>query len=435
MVTQAVAPDARSSVRREPAYRRPLPSWPVTATVAAFPIWWALGLSLVMPLVLAGVMLALMLLHRRIEIVPGVIPWLGFCVWVVPCALMLDTGLRIVGYGLRSAQLFSVAVVLLYVINAREKFTLRKAVLGITWLWVAVVVGGYLGMIWPDVRLTTVPGMMLPGSLAEDEYLRDLFFPPFAEVQQPWGSPEPFNRPAAPFPYSNNWGGAIAILTPIALAALGVVRRHAVRVGIVLVLAASLAPIGASSNRGMFLALAGALGYVAIRLAVRGHWAPFVGLAAVGLSGMVFYTYGGVAAGIETRQTYSDTTQGRGILYVETLERTLHSPILGYGAPRPSTTVEVSVGTQGWIWTLMFSYGFVGLALFLIFLFGVVVRCWRAPGTVRLLMHSSLIAVCVMISYYGLSTAQLAVIAVIAGVLLRDGREASPPYPGSIGAR
>lgn len=68
----------------------------------------------------------------------------------------------------------------------------------------------------------------------------------------------------------------------------------------------------------------------------------------------------------------------------------------------------------------MFSYGFVGLALFIWFLLGVVVRTWSAPGTVKVLMHSSLIAVCVMVTFYGLHVALLVVLAVVAGVLLRE---------------
>lgn len=398
----------------------PLPGWPVTAALAGYPIWWALGLGQVMVVPLATVMLVLMVLQRRVAVVPGVLPLLAFCVWVVPCALMLDSMLRLVGYGIRAGHLFSMAVILLYVVGARERYTLRHAVLGMTFLWTGVVVGGYLGMVWPDVRVPTLPGQLLPGHLAQDEFVRDLFFPPLAEVQEPWGAPHPFNRPAAPFPYSNNWGGAIALLTPAALAGLVVARSTAVRVGIASLMVASAVPIGASSNRGMYLALAAALGYVVCRLAARGNLAPFLALATAGGVGLLYFLYGGPAREIATRQQYSKSTEGRGTLYVETFQRTLDSPLLGYGAPRPSYTVEVSVGTQGWLWALMFSYGFVGVALFLYFLAGVVLRSRHAPGTVRLLLHGSLVGVCVMVPYYGLHVAQLVVIAVVAGVLLRD---------------
>lgn len=396
-----------------------LPLWPVGALMVGYPIWWALGLGLIMPLVLAAYMTALLVVRRHVLVVPGVLPWLAFCLWLLPCGLMVDSALRLVGYGIRTAQFFSVAVVLLYVVNTR-RYTVRRAVLGITVLWVFVVAGGYLGMLWPEVRLTTLPGLALPKSLAADSFIRDIFFPPLAEVQHPWGAPHPFVRPAAPFPYSNNWGAAIAMLTPVALAALGVVRGWAPRIGIVAVLVASLAPISASTNKGMFLALAVALVYAAARLAVRGTWAPFLGLAVMGVGAVLFYFYGGAADAIALRQHYSDTTAGRGALYLETFQRTLASPVLGYGAPRPSVTTDVSAGTQGWIWTLMFSYGFVGLALFLWFLFGAVVRTWRVSSPVMVFLHSSLVAVCAMIVFYGLHVALLVVLAVVAGVLLRE---------------
>ena len=422
---------ASADAARRPApgrdLRAPLPSWPITAVVAGYPLWWALGLGLVMPLALSGLMAAMLMARRRIDVVPGVVPFLAFCLWVVPCGLMIDSHLRLLGFGLRSAQFFSGAVVLLYVVNARRSYDVSKLVRDLTFLWVCVVIGGYAGMLLPDLRLTTLPGLVAPQWLTDNELLHDTFFPPMAEVQHPWGSPEAFNRPAAPFPYSNNWGGAIALLTPVALAALGTARTTFRRVAIGVVLAASLLPIGASSNRGMFLALAGAMLYVGVRIAFRGYWIPLLGLSIVSLGGVIYY-FAAAAQQIETRQTYSHSTEGRRQLYAETLARTVHSPFHGYGAPHPTTSTDVSLGTQGYIWELMFSFGFVGLGLFLWFLVGAVCRTWRwVPGTRRLLIHGSLVAVCIMIAYYGLHIAQLMAVLVIAGVLLRDRHAAGAP--------
>jgi polysaccharide biosynthesis protein PslJ len=406
--------------------RPELPGWPVTMTFVTFPVSWALGLGLITPLVMTGIMAALLLVRGRLRMVPGVMPWLAFCVWLIPCALMLDSSLRLVGYSIRTLQAFAVAVLLIYVVNA-ARVTIRGVVVMLTILWVAVVIGGYLGMLFPDVRLTTLPGLLAPPSVTGNEYVRDLFFPPFAEVQEPWGAPEPFNRPAAPFPYANNWGGAIAMLSPVALAAFGVIRRSSLRVGLALVMVASVGPMAASSNRGMFLALAIALAYVAVRLAARGHLLPFLGLGIVGLGGAMFYAYGGASAAIAERQEYSNTSEGRSQLYVETITRTLESPVLGFGAPRPSYNLHVSVGTQGHVWMLLFSYGFVGLALFLWFLYGALLRTWRAPGTVRLLLHGSLVASAVKIFYYGLDVIQMMALVTIVGVLLRERSAAAHP--------
>jgi polysaccharide biosynthesis protein PslJ len=420
MSVTALRPDVAAGVAEPTSPVKELPGWPVAVLMVGYPVWWGLGLGFVMPLVFGALMAAILVVHRRVLVVPGVLPWVVFCLWAIPCALMLDSVPRLAGYGLRTAQLFSVAVVLIYVVNTRNRFTVRRAVIGMTVLWAMVVVFGYLALIWPDMRFTTPTSAFIPEPYDRNSLVRDTFWPRLAEVQQPWGAPAPFNRPAAPFPYSNNWGAAIAMLTPIAVAALGLARRWPARIAISTLLLASLVPIGASSNRGMFLGLAVALGYAALRLGARGHAAPLAGLATVaGMYGL-HYLYGGGADAIALRQEFSASTDTRSSLYLETLQRTLESPILGYGAPRPSETAEISAGTQGWIWMTMFSYGFVGLALFLWFLVGVVVRTWHVPDTVTLLMHSSLIAVCAMIAFYGLHVALLVVLAVVAGVLLRE---------------
>jgi hypothetical protein len=106
-------------------------------------------------------------------------------------------------------------------------------------------------------------------------------------------------------------------------------------------------------------------------------------------------------------------------LYAETFRRTLDSPLLGYGAPRPSTAQDLSVGTQGYVWTLMFSFGFIGLALFLVFLWGTTIRTWRAPSDVELALHSSLLVTCGAVFVYGLDIMQMLALVLVSALLLR----------------
>ncbi|QTV80191.1 hypothetical protein [Microbacterium sp. NIBRBAC000506063] len=80
-----------------------------------------------------------------------------------------------------------------------------------------MIFGGYLGMMFPDVRLTFTIGRFLPDALTSNDYINDLVFPPLADIQTPWGAEEPFKRPSAPFAYTNGWGAAMAVLTPIAV--------------------------------------------------------------------------------------------------------------------------------------------------------------------------------------------------------------------------
>ena len=179
--------------------------------------------------------------------------------------------------------------------------------------------------------------MILPSWLTSNPYVHDLFFPPFAEIQHPWGSPSVFLRPSAPFPYANSWGVAILILTPVAVAAFilartwidppraprrrrrdgpaghGVIEpRHVRRAG----------PVRDVHRRSPGGAGPGGPGARA-----RGQWA---------CPQCCSWCPGACSTSIATRQQYGQSTDSRFSLYAETFRRTLESPLLGYGAPRPS---------------------------------------------------------------------------------------------------
>ena len=395
-----------------------LPSWPVLAYAWGLPVWWATGLGSFISIILAVPMVAFLVLRGNLRIVPGMWPLIAFVVWTIPCALMLDSSNRLIGYALQFLQDASVVVLFAYVVNAATTLTARRLLDGLTAIWVFVIIGGYLGMLWPETVLTTTVGQLLPGSLRENDYVRDLVFPGFAEIQLPYGAEEPFVRPSAPYAYTNGWGAAIALLTPIVIGA-ALERRSWKANGLTtLGLAASLPPAIATSNRGLFVGLAAALLYMLVRLVARRRWQPAIAIASLAGVAVVVLAASGLFAIITERQDAADTTAGRGDLYLETFERTLTSPLLGFGAPRPSYTSEISVGTQGLVWNLMFSYGFVGLVLFLWFLAGAVIRTWRAPTHAELWLHTSLVVACVLGIFYGLDR-HLITICIVLAVLLR----------------
>ena len=87
----------------------------------------------------------------------------------------------------------------------------------------------------------------------------------------------------------------------------------------------------------------------------------------------------GVLARLQERLHYSRTNVGRQTIYREAFDGAVNSPVFGHGAPQPSGTVDVSVGTQGQVWNVMFSYGFVALAFFLGWFALVVLQSWRSP--------------------------------------------------------
>jgi hypothetical protein len=397
-----------------------LPAWPVLALLWGFPLFWLLGATVVAGVALTVVMLSYLVHHRATRLVPGAYAFTAFVVWVVPCAVMIDSTERMLGYTYRFSILVVVGTAFVYTLSAGSRLTRRAVVNGLTAVWVFTVVGGILGLLFPETRLTTPIGLLLPDALTSNEYVRDLFFPPFAEVQQPFGSPVEFVRPSAPFPYANSWGVAIVLLTPVAVACFLQARSRLPRVVVVVGLVAMIAPALSTSNRGMFVGLALAAVYVVVRLTIRDRAAPVLAIAVLGAIGAAVLLGNGLLNQIQTRQQYGDSSGTRWTLYQETFERSLQSPVLGYGAPRPSATEPfISAGTQGYVWMLMFSFGFVGLAFFLTFLWGTTLRTWRAPGDVDLVLHSVLVVASVIIAIYGLDIMQLLSIMLVAAVLLR----------------
>ncbi|MBD8606659.1 O-antigen ligase domain-containing protein [Aeromicrobium sp. CFBP 8757] len=416
---------ATTTTRRPPATHADdvhdaLPGWPVLALLWGFPVFWLLGATVIAGVALTVVMLSYLVHHRATRLVPGVYAFTAFVVWVVPCAVMIDSTERMLGYTYRFSILVIVGTAFVYTISAGSRLTRRAIVDGLTAVWVFTVVGGILGLLLPETRLTTPIGLLLPDALTGNDYVRDLFFPPFAEVQQPFGSPVEFVRPSAPFPYANSWGVAIVLLTPVAIACFLQARSRLPRVVVAVGLVAMIAPALSTSNRGMFAGLVLAAVYVVVRLTIRDRAAPVLAIAVLGAIGAAVLVGNGLLNQIRTRQQYGDSSGTRWSLYQETFERSLQSPLLGYGAPRPSTSEPlISAGTQGYVWMLMFSFGFVGLAFFLTFLWGTTLRTWRAPGDVDLVLHSVLVVASVIIAIYGLDIMQMLSIMLVAAVLLR----------------
>ena len=418
MAATTTADHAR--VREVDDVHEALPAWPVLALLWGFPLFWALGATVIAGVALTVVMLSYLVHYRATRLVPGVYAFTAFVLWVVPCAIMVDSTARLLGYAYRFSILVIVGTAFVYTISAGSRLDRRRIINGLTFVWLFTIAGGIAGMLLPEVRLSTPVGLLLPGSLSGNEYVHDLFFPPLAEVQHPFGSPVDFVRPSAPFPYANSWGVAIVLLTPVAVACFLQNRSRLVRTVLVIALALMIPPALATSNRGMFAGLVLAAVYVVVRLAVRDRAAPVLTIAALGVVGAAVLVGNGLLTQIQTRQEYGDSSGTRFTLYRETFERTLQSPILGYGAPRPSATEPlISAGTQGYVWMLMFSFGFVGLLFFLTFLWGTTARTWRAPGDVDIVLHSVLVVASVIIAFYGLDIMQLLSIMLVAAVLLR----------------
>ncbi|MFJ2617869.1 O-antigen ligase family protein [Glutamicibacter sp. NPDC087344] len=397
-----------------------LPSWPIFALIVGFPVWWALGAVPVMSPVLAVVMIFYLLNAKNLMMFPGIAPWFMFLLWVGATVIGVQGAGDLIGYGMRVSDLILAGVCMVYVSNAGFSLSKNRVVNYLVVIWLAMVVLGFLALLIPDVRLKTPVGMLLSESITSNELVRNLVMPPLAEVQQPWGAPEPFVRPAAPFPYANSWGAAFAVLVPVVLSRIATLtsRKRSILLGMVLVF--SFIPAVATSNRGMFVGLMVALAYALMRHVGLGHWKVAV-LTVIGTTTMTLVLVAsGAVSGILGRQEFSDSTGGRMALYLKTWEQSLQAPLLGHGSPRIDPTIGVSLGSQGFLWTLMFCYGFVGLFLFLYFFVGAVIRTRRVSTMPDVWLHAALISGISLIPFYGLSVLQLSVLSIVFALLLRQ---------------
>ena len=204
--------------------------------------------------------------------------------WVLLSGLQLHSGTKIMTFTYRLALYASAGVLFLYVYNLPRSGRVDTKVLRIlTIFWMIVVIGGYAGILVGAHTFVSPFEHLLPHGLRSQPFVQELVQPVFAEVQGFLGFP--FPRPAAPFAYTNNWGGAIAVLTPVAFAAISTAKRGRRRRFLIVVLIASLVPMVVSLNRGMFLSLGLGIFYVTIRLAMRGRVGTLASL--LGMSALV----------------------------------------------------------------------------------------------------------------------------------------------------
>ncbi|PRA82258.1 ligase [Microbacterium sp. MYb66] len=396
-----------------------LPAWPLLAWLYGFPLYWVTGFSIVVPIVFGSLMAAFLVLRGGLRATPGVLVWGAFLGWVLVCAVSLTGVMQAIGFFQRTIDLFAVGIAFLYYVNARERVNVDRILGGFAVIWFTVIVLGTLATIFPDVRIATPLAQVLPGSLMNNELVRELVYPRLAEVQQPWGVEEPFVRPAAPFPYTNSWGMAYALLTPVMALVWSRLRSRWARVGLGAAMLASLYPAAQTSNRGMFIALGVFVVFMCFRFFAGGMIRA--GLLTLGalVAGVAALAGLGVFAAIAGRQEYSDTTTGRSTIYQATIEKVLESPLVGWATPAMDTSIGISLGTQGYAWTLMFCYGFVGLVLFLLFLVRIITVSWRLRGGAMFVMQGLVVTVGVTIWFYGLAVTQCLILLLAAAILSR----------------
>jgi polysaccharide biosynthesis protein PslJ len=394
------------------------PAWPVYVLFMGVPVWWSLGISRFMWPVVAGVMLLSLLLRRDVKIPGNLAIWALFLAWMLVSAVALDNTGRVFGFALRFSMYASVAIFFLYLYNARE-ISSRAIAFSLAGYWVLVVVGGYVGLMFPGVEFTTPFERFIPDTLLSNDYVYDMVHAKFAEVQDFLGYP--IGRPTTFFTYTNGWGSGFALLAPFAFAAIALTHSRGWRLALGATVALSIVPVVASLNRGLWISLVIASLYAVLRtLLGPGARQGFRLLAIIGALALIIIVspLGGL---IGQRFSHGHSDGARKALYGETFARAAESPLIGYGAPRPAESNGYldSAGTQGQVLYLVFSHGFPGLFLFFAWLGHALSRSARALTPAALAGHITLLVAVVQAPFYGLLT-QMFVVGAAAAVALRQ---------------
>jgi hypothetical protein len=403
------------------ATRRIPRSWPLYAVILSFPLWWLIGAAyFIWPLLTLPLLLSL-LLRRKIHVPPRFGLWILFLVWMLLSSSQLDRHSGTLAFAWRAAVYFSATTLFLYVFNADRDRLSNKTIRNVlTIFWVELIVGGFLGVLFPRVSFSTPVEHLLPSSLLADETTRRMVHPQFAEVMTFLGYP--VGRPSVLFPYSNQWGACVGILIPVTVAAMMVTSRGLRRRLLSLLLILSIVPIIFSLNRGMWLALAAAGAYVTLRYVRLGN------IRAVAAAGVVLAVAATIVVASPLGSVFNDrlskhsnSTQTRLSVYDMTTQQVKSSPFFGYGSPRASTDPNSPpLGTQGQFFLLLYSHGIPGVAFFVAWFGYGLFRSFRRRSRDHVWAHIAIIIFLIEMPFYSFMPTTLHVIMLPAALIWRD---------------
>ena len=413
------------------------PGWVVGATLLSYPLWWALGIGYVIWPLLALPMLFALLLKRDVRVPTGFGLWLLFLGWMTVSALELDKALRFALFGWRATVYLAGTIFFLYVFNApRRALSDRTLAYILGGLWVILILGGMLGVVFPSASFTTPFERVLPSSFLQDPTAKAFVHIGFADKKFR-GLGAVVGRPKTFFGYTNQWGSCVGVLAPFVFAALAAVRRRRTRRLIIAAIVLSVIPIVVSLNRGLWIALIIAFIYGAIRLAARNN------LRAVGI-GLVLATVTAAIIAItplgsllqQRLNEKVNSNQTRAALAQEAFSGIRQSPLLGYGSPRPSAAVgaytNAHTGTQGQFFLVLFSHGIPGLVLYILFFGSAFIHSFRWRGSPLLLAaHLAILISLIEMWFYDFMPTTFIVIMVAAAVAYRTADEPPEKAPTS----
>jgi hypothetical protein len=301
-------------------------------------------------------------------------------------------------FGVRAGWYLIITMAMLYVVNTTRSVSTLRITRLLGWMFVVTAAFGVLAVLVPTLEFNSLVEMLLPSKFASTNFIRALVHPSLSSSSDFLGYVQP--RPTAPFPYSNAWGNNLALYLPFFIMSwfgkdAGWRRQLAP-----FVVLGSFFPIIFSLNRGLWISLAVAAVYAAVRLAVNGKARALQMLIAAAIvGGIVFVSsplYDTVVLRIETPHS-NDRRAGTAETVIGVTAA--GSPLMGYATTRTMQGTFASLaggetaechqcaapplGTQGFMWRLVLTTGFVGTGLCLaFFVFQFLLRA-RGPSPIN----------------------------------------------------
>lgn len=375
--------------RRQGFFR---PGWPLTALYMFFPLWWVIGVSHFVFLIAAGVMAWELLRRRPIYAPTSFGLWLMFLIvivagagllWVQPPGTVPVAGLgKLFPYTYRLIWYLAITIVALYVVNIPEReLPTQRIMRALSWMFVYTLAGGLAGLAIPNVDFPSLLELVLP--VGKEGFIYSLVHPSIVSASDFLGYEQA--RPTAPFAYANAWGNNFGLFLPFFIGTWFAKDAGWRRpVGVVL-LALAMIPIAYSLNRGLWGGLFAALLLVSFKLAMMGRTRVLQVIVAVLAVGAIVFVSSPLYDTVTLRINTPHSNERRGTVASEVVSKTAElSPLFGYGDTRAVAGSFNSIaggetpdchqcaapplGTQGFMWRLIFTTGLVGTLLFLSFM-------------------------------------------------------------------
>jgi hypothetical protein len=366
-----------------------LPAWPLAGILSLYPLWWALGMG-VLIFALAAVPMLFLLFKRRaagrpLRLPPGFAWWAIFLIAVVVSlgALGADPVGTVAGHasgrlpaaGFKLAMYAALTVLMVYAGNLTEaELPRRRLVRLLGWLFVVTVGGGLLGVFAGDFAFTSPVELLLPHHLRTMSFIQSMVHPYAAQIMDLVGGDKP--RPAAPWGYTNTWGNNFCLLAGWLVVAAWQSPRPRARFWALVCLAVSIIPAVVSLNRGLWIGLGVLVVYVAIRYVLAGRvW--ILGVVAVAAAALALALAATPLGDTVSARLDNGKSNGvRSYLVDKAVDGFAGSPVVGYGGTRNTAggrnSIAVgesagcercgnfTIGGNGQLWQLMFAHGAVG---------------------------------------------------------------------------